>query len=297
VTGLLTSELRVYRSWAATATGLKAVTAHDDWPLAGQAEAHCWFENHPAPADLCSCGLYGYYRPAAIPECGFTGVPIFGVAAASGEVVLATRGLRAQRMRILAIVLEPGFRTFRRMTEQIFVPAVGRNHPAVVADLAELAERSGIPVYSSREALLADFPPQDFSALLGEEPSQEVPEDLTVELMDVVVTRDAFASDGPDGLGSFTATGAPGAGPRSWPREARVWASWLWEGCHRDVPVVVRAGRLVHVGRRRIVHGWRLDARFMHQPVDAALLWTHLVARYPFRVVGPPAARRADRRR
>jgi len=72
---------------------------------------------------------------------------VFGSVAASGRVILATRGLKAERMRI----------------------------EALVTDDEALGERYGVPIYPTREALLADFPPHDYSGLVDVDESEPTP--------------------------------------------------------------------------------------------------------------------------
>jgi hypothetical protein len=96
--------------------------------------------DHPAPFTGCTCGLYAYYRATTVPPS--TG-QVFGVVAVTGRVILATRGMKAERMTILALV----------------------------TDYSALGERYGVPIYPSREALLSDYPPQDYGELVDVDPT------------------------------------------------------------------------------------------------------------------------------
>jgi hypothetical protein len=87
----------------------------------------------------CGCGLYACYRATTVPP---TVGQVFGQVAVAGRVILATRGMKAERMTILALV----------------------------TDDASLGEWYGVPIYPSREALLADYPPQDYGELVDVDP-------------------------------------------------------------------------------------------------------------------------------
>lgn len=138
---LVVGQVRGYRAWVRDAAGLAPVTYRNHpWTLA-TARAICTAGGkHPAPAAGCTCGLYAYYRPTTVPQ---SDRQVFGVVAAEGRVVLATRGMKAERMTMLALV----------------------------TDDEALGEQYGVPIYPSREALLSDYPPQDYSGLVDVDPT------------------------------------------------------------------------------------------------------------------------------
>jgi hypothetical protein len=96
-------------------------------------------DDHPAPQDGCTCGIYGWYDPA---DTGMVSARVFGVVEASGRVLMGERGFRAERATIKAVVT--------------------RNRRAAAA-----CEQAGIAVYKRRRHLLRDHPPEDLSSLLG----------------------------------------------------------------------------------------------------------------------------------
>src|SRR5688572_25634980 len=163
---------------------------------------------HPAPAAGCTCGLYAYYRPVtemfARPPIPFPLFPgdrahemVFGAVEVAGRVILATRGLKAERMRILGLVI-PDAATAQRM-----------------------AARYNVLAYSSPGALLADFPPQDFSALVDVDNADIVnfpPRiDALSGLLSVASTRRSF---------SATLTNCLSTARRGRPRRRKRWRNW-----------------------------------------------------------------------
>jgi hypothetical protein len=147
VNDLVVGEVRGYRAWRVSSDGhLGALSGIHLWLSAtDEATCHLWQAphvrvDHPAPFTGCTCGLYAYYRATTVPPS--TG-QVFGVVAVTGRVILATRGMKAERMTILALV----------------------------TDYAALGERYGVPIYPSREALLADYPPQDYGELVDVDPT------------------------------------------------------------------------------------------------------------------------------
>lgn len=72
--------------------------------------------DHPAPFTGCTCGLYAHYRATTVPP---SMGQVFGMVSVSGRVILATRGMKAERMTVLALV----------------------------ADYPGLGERYGVPIY------------------------------------------------------------------------------------------------------------------------------------------------------
>ena len=107
-----------------------------------------WRPSHPAPAEGCSCGFYGWYTPDEdwIDDV-YTpvGPVVFGAVTVTGRAVLGDSGLRAERARLLALAAP---------------------HRRYAAEL--LAAAPEVPVYPDRAALLAALPPGDWSGLLGE---------------------------------------------------------------------------------------------------------------------------------
>jgi hypothetical protein len=147
VSDLVVGQCRGYRAWRLSSDGhLGALSGIHLWMSAtDEATCHLWQEphvrvDHPAPFTGCTCGLYAYYRATTVPP---SRGQVFGVVAVTGRVILATRGMKAERMSILALV----------------------------TDYSALGDRYGVPIYPSREALLADYPPQDYGELVDVDPT------------------------------------------------------------------------------------------------------------------------------
>lgn len=148
---LVPGRMIAYRAWQIDDGELSSLSGNLAGPGTGPwttatAVAECrdrfFARPHPewqAPAAGCSCGLYAYYRPSTVRSGP---AAVFGAVEVSGRVILATRGLKAERMRILALVA------------------------ADDEEEHQLLQRYGVPTYRSHAALLEDFPPQDYSALV-----------------------------------------------------------------------------------------------------------------------------------
>lgn len=144
---LVVGEVRGYRAWRLSSSGQLGSLAGDHLWLSATDEATClmWQTehlrmDHPAPFTGCTCGLYAYYRPTTVPPVKGQ---VFGVVSVAGRVILATRGMKAERMTIRALVTD--------------CPALG--------------EQYGVPIYPSRKALLSDFPPQGYGELIDVDPA------------------------------------------------------------------------------------------------------------------------------
>ncbi|WP_346007161.1 hypothetical protein [Janibacter terrae] len=72
-------------------------------------------------------------------------------------------------------------------------------------------------------------------------------------------------------------------------RRARHWWAWVRQGRRRDVPTVLRVGRLViHPDGRRVITGWSFDLRRMSSGMSVDNdLWEFLALRYPESIVAP----------
>jgi hypothetical protein len=95
---------------------------------------------HSAPSRDCNCGIYAWYSPA---DARSIAAEVFGVIQASGLVMLGTSGFRAERAQISAVAT--------------------RN-----ARVADACRDAGIAVYRRRRDLIADYPADDMSTLIGE---------------------------------------------------------------------------------------------------------------------------------
>lgn len=150
---LVPAGLRGYRMWNLFGCDLGATNYdHSGWEDGLiTAECHAWgirlfgvdaAFKHQAPDANCGCGIYGWYRP---DEARLHRGQVFGVIEASGRVLLGDFGFRAQQARVVALVASentpPGF--------------------------TEHWAARGVRVFSTREQLVAMFPPEDVTDLLG----------------------------------------------------------------------------------------------------------------------------------
>lgn len=147
--GLVVGELRGYRQFDLVDGRLHPMVHAELGPWTARQRAVCALDpTHAAPVRGCTCGLYAMHRPgSATVSLGATNA----VVAASGRVVLADRGFRAERARVEAVAL----------------PATVRWSPRTVTR-ARVALAAGYPdttVYSSTRRMLRDHPPHDVSAL------------------------------------------------------------------------------------------------------------------------------------
>lgn len=135
-----------FRQWRMGPTGLLSVTCDEEWPHTSMT-ARCLAGRHPrlqAPASACSCGIYAWYTPCPRTASAPTWDYVAGAVVLWGAVELHASGMRAQRCRIVALVL-PLSRWRKRdrlvgIAERLGVPAV-RHH-----DLKMVADRHGASI-------------------------------------------------------------------------------------------------------------------------------------------------------
>lgn len=148
---LVPASLRGYRMWDVAGMDLLATNfGHGTWDD-GYLRAECFrglFDvfgvgsgQHDAPAQGCGCGIYGWYRP---DEARLHAGAIFGVIEASGRVLLGDFGFRAEKARAVALA-----------------------YPDAPADFVAHWAARGVRVFPSREALVAVYPPEDVTDLIG----------------------------------------------------------------------------------------------------------------------------------
>lgn len=173
--------LRGYRSWNLQDARLCSTAARHEW-ASPQVTARCLSGDvvggldgqdcpcdlcargrHAAPVRDCTCGIYGWYSPE---DTRLVRGHVFGVVEASGRVVLASHGFRAQSARIVALAIEPV-----RGRAGSFTLSFGPEPPSTdeLHGLARWAKEQGIPVFATRAELLAEYPPEDVSALVQHE--------------------------------------------------------------------------------------------------------------------------------
>ncbi|KAE8763915.1 hypothetical protein [Georgenia thermotolerans] len=102
----------------------------------------------------CTCGFYAYYRadPYARPR------RVSGIIEGYGRVVLGTKGFRAQKARLVALVLPEELPGSENAPTDA-VPADGRLAPG---DGARVRERyPDVAVFPREEAMVVAFPPTE----------------------------------------------------------------------------------------------------------------------------------------
>lgn len=109
--------------------------------LIAEAELMKAFLEHVPDAE-CSCGFYAYYHPRLIHgQRHPSSDKVFGVAEVAGRVLMGTKGVRAERARVIAVVGPTGRR----------------------AEL--IKKRYGIEVFPTRKELLKKYPPTSVKEL------------------------------------------------------------------------------------------------------------------------------------
>jgi hypothetical protein len=104
------------------------------------------YEDAPIPTPDCSCGIYARYFPQDIVDL-FRRVPVIGVIAATGNIELGSRGFRAEKAKIIALVHE--FLNDSQKTE-----------------LKKYADDNSIAYFDNMYQLVDKYPQPDLSNLL-----------------------------------------------------------------------------------------------------------------------------------
>jgi hypothetical protein len=134
----------------------------EPWAI-GTSHARCLLEAaghtaHPAPANGCMCGLYGWHAPkAALDACRTTRDLVAGAIIAWGDLQVHAAGFRAEHARPVALALPAEPSRLRRRPSTPLEP------------LRRASERYGIPLVEG--ARLADEAAEHGAAL----PASAVP--------------------------------------------------------------------------------------------------------------------------
>lgn len=175
---LVPAALRGYRSWNVVGGVLCSTGVEHRWDepqasarcLAGSTIGGgdsdcdcdlCVHNQHRAPVRDCTCGIYGWYDP---DDSRLAKGDVFGAVEITGRAVMASHGFRAERARILALAIEAP--APRRISAWAMMPDRMPATTAELHDIARWAKTQGIPVFATRAAMLAEFPPQDVSSLV-----------------------------------------------------------------------------------------------------------------------------------
>lgn len=132
---------------------------------------------HPAPHADCRCGFYASYDPTTDFYPGeLNGRMVRAVVELSGRVVMGTKGVRAERMKILAIA--PDYKHIADPHNEDHWPHGGSQElrEASVRSYKERLQKQsygtakflGLRFYGRPENMHRDYPPQDVSGLIGE---------------------------------------------------------------------------------------------------------------------------------
>lgn len=174
---LVPAALRGYRSWRVQDARLRSTGVSHVWntpEVAAQCLAPavgggsdpdcpcdlCLRNTHASPHRGCTCGIYGWYNPA---DQRLVAGDVFGAVEATGRVVLASHGFRAERVRMLALAIEPiSYLRSMTLSFSLYTPPSGED----LHTIARWAKEHGVPVFPSKIEMLAEFPPEDVSSLV-----------------------------------------------------------------------------------------------------------------------------------
>jgi hypothetical protein len=157
--------LRGYRTWRIDPSGqLASYALPYVWRMSEQ-RAACFRPGYhcaQAPADTCMCGFYGWYSPH---DTRLMAGDVLGAIEVRGRVLLGTHGFRAERARVLGLVLPAGPK----------------------ADLLRvLCREQLVPTYASVDELVEHLPADDVSQLVGPHTCAGNPQCFQAELDAVV---------------------------------------------------------------------------------------------------------------
>ena len=159
-----------------------------------------------APNRNCTCGFYASYSPdtdffaSHNRPPGMYGVPappVFAVVEASGRVLMGSRGVRAERMRVTAVCLDMGhinvavaatLEMYRDILSSSYDYSAGRFHPGgpvrhygetldhLLYQLDGIAHEYGVKSYGrDLDRMIRDHPQPDLSHLIENQDMREVP--------------------------------------------------------------------------------------------------------------------------
>lgn len=175
-------------------------------PYAPYVDCHCLI-NCEAPRVDCQCGFYASYDPETnfFDEYRFQAVggfaqhlpPVFAVVEMSGRVLMGKRGVRAEKMRIVATAIDlkhvehtqtpvlrrslgmrgfsspywsPSWTASDEERELMYGPFSGPSLGERVADLRSLMSYTGVPSYGiEMDRMIREHPKPDISHLINRE--------------------------------------------------------------------------------------------------------------------------------
>lgn len=149
---LLPSTVRGYKHWDFPKDVPKS-SHYADWST-GEWTAVCGrHKDHSAPDLECTCGIYAHYLPL---ESYSLAVGVLGVVEASGKIVMGTKGFRAEKCKIVALVHPGAVTRWFEVTSFDLVSAV---------HFQEYCEKNGIQVFMDVQEMTKAFPPVALDSL------------------------------------------------------------------------------------------------------------------------------------
>ncbi len=154
---LYRGEVTAYRFWSLSRRELRSVVLSNcTWTTDKiRANCGCFLYDTPTPHKGERCGFYGWTSPKVANQArmdakfGLWDPPpymraalVFGAAAMSGRIIPGTKGLRAEKAKILGLVIPP------------YVMKL-------VAEDVEHLRAKGFKLFSTQAELLRQFPPEE----------------------------------------------------------------------------------------------------------------------------------------
>lgn len=135
------------------------------------------FSSHISPLLNCSCGFYAHYSPqddfyAGVIDVQKLAYPtdtfrVFGAVEVSGRVVCGSRGVRAERMKIVAVCPDwEYFNTYYGYIRFDYTRSSGHYKAQFMNATLDAVKRYGARVYEYQDDLVQDYPQPDISQLL-----------------------------------------------------------------------------------------------------------------------------------
>lgn len=149
---LFPGTLRGYRAWLIHFKNLKLKSTHMDeiWKP-GDNKAKCasnfdpFRKRHPVPYEDCTCGFYARYKWSDLRDITSHAFAIYGAIDVYGTLCLGTRGLRAEKAKIVAL-------TSNGLLDHRIVDLISQEY--------------NVPLFKSMDKLMKEFPPSDYSDLI-----------------------------------------------------------------------------------------------------------------------------------
>ncbi len=129
-----------YRQWRLDSSGLRSMLCDEPWreaTLTARCRARTHLGEAAAPSNVCSCGVYAWYRPCPRTASAGSADLVSGAVVLWGHVELHAVGMRGQFCRVvaLALPLSRGRKRngVREVAERLGVPAVAHRTLPTIA--------------------------------------------------------------------------------------------------------------------------------------------------------------------